>query len=286
MTSPTAALPAINLLMGRTVHRREQPFVRRFAYRIAMIEIDVDRLDEADTSSLLFSTGGFAPFSFRARDHGARKDGVALRSWAEDQFLSAGVRLDGGAVRLSTFPRVLGFGFAPISIWRGYGPAGDLRGVIYEVHNTFGEAHAYVSALAGGAREFADKVFHVSPFFGVDGRYRFTLRAGESDGSASGRFELIVENIAPDGRTHVASLLARRRRMSGSAILGSMLAMPFSGLGVVFAIHWQAFLLFLRGANYRDKPAQRAERTTLIGASVGDLPADKRPPNERIRKSA
>jgi hypothetical protein len=277
MTSPALARPAASLLIGRTVHRREQPFMRRFDYRIAMIDIDIDRLEDAGAQTALLSIDRLSAFSFHQRDHGARSATTSLRAWAEDQFARAGVRLDGGAIRLASFPRVLGFGFSPISIWFGRGPEGDLRGVIYEVHNTFGEAHAYVSALEAGDRGSADKAFHVSPFFGVEGRYRFTLRSGESDSAASDRLELIVENITSDGRLHVASLMARRRPLSGPSILSAMAAMPLSGLGVVMAIHWQALILWLKGARYRDKPAQRVERTTLISASTGDIPADERP---------
>jgi uncharacterized protein len=196
--------------------------------------------------------------SFRSIDHGPRNASVPLRLWAEARYAEAGVRLDGGAIRLITFPRVLGYGFAPISVWFGYGPDQALRGVIYEVHNTFGETHAYVSALrAADGRATAEKAFHVSPFLAVDGEYRFTLRQpGES-------LALIVENLGPDGRMHVASLHAHPRALSDRAVLGWLAALPLSGLGVVIAIHWQALRLWLKGAPYYAKPEQRAERTTL-----------------------
>src|SRR6202008_4386235 len=122
----------------------------------------------------LFSVGRGNAISFHATDHGARNASVPLRLWAEARYAEAGIRLDGGAIRLITFPRVLGYGFAPISLWFGHGPGGELRGVIYEVHNTFGETHSYVSAFDTDVRPEVDKEFHVSPFFDVSGRYRFT----------------------------------------------------------------------------------------------------------------
>jgi DUF1365 family protein len=251
MTAPA------RLWLGQTVHTRETPFRRSFRYRIAMIELDVDRLDEAGSLSRLFSVDRRGAVSFRSTDHGARTASVPLRLWAEARYAEAGVRLDGGAVRLITFPRVLGSGFAPISLWFGYGPHGDLRGVIYEVHNTFGETHSYVSAFDTDQGVVAGKEFHVSPFFDVAGQYRFTLRQPRDD------MQLIVENIGRDGRTHVASLTASAEPLTGRAILGWLLAMPFSGLGVLIAIHWQALALWMRGARYHIKPAQRARRTTL-----------------------
>ena len=141
-------LPALRLYKGRTTHVRYTPFERRFDYRIFMIDIDIDRLEEAAKSSVFFSVGTPNLFSFKQKDHGA-KDGSALRPWAEAEFSKAGVSLDGGHIRLVTFPRGLFYKFAPLSIWFGHGPDRELRGVIYEVNNTFGEN----ALLCGKSRE-------------------------------------------------------------------------------------------------------------------------------------
>jgi DUF1365 family protein len=263
--------PAVSLLIGRTVHVRETPFRRAFSHAIAMIEIDIDRLDEAAAAARLFSVNRSNAIAFRDTDNGARDSATSLRAWAEARFAEAGVMLAGGSIRLITFPRVLGHGFAPISLWLGHGPGGELRGVVYEVHNTFGETHAYVSALGDNPRAAADKEFFVSPFFGVDGQYRFTFR------NSPARLELIVENVSADGRSHVASLLARRSAMTDAAIARWLVAMPFSGLGVVLAIHWQALALLIRGARYRHKPPQRLVRTTLAEPDLRLADATEQP---------
>lgn len=106
-----------------------------------------------------------AAISFRQTGRGARSPSLPLRAWAEARFAEAGVRIENGPIRLVSFSRVPGYGFAPISLWLGYGPCGGLRGVIYEVHNTFGETHAYASAFDPAQTRYeADKEFFVSPF--------------------------------------------------------------------------------------------------------------------------
>lgn len=251
-------LPAARLWFGKTTHRREKPFVRSFSHRIAMLEIDIDRLEDAGRVSRLFSINRGNLIAFHTADYGPRTKAAPLRPWAERMFAEAGISLAGGPIRLLTFPRVLGYGFAPISLWQGFGPDGGLRGVIYEVHNTFGETHAYVSALnPASAPQHAEKNFFVSPFFDVSGDYRFGLR--QSDDAIA----LTVENISADGRHHVAGLSLRPRHLTSGQVLKWMCAMPISGLGVMFAIHWQALHLWLKGAGYRDKPDQRARRATL-----------------------
>lgn len=252
--------PAAQLWFGTTTHVREKPFHRSFKHRIAMIELDLRRLPEADEMSRLFSVGRGNAISWRAKDNGSRSPVIPLRAWAEEKFAEAGVRLDGGMLKLMTFPRVLGYGFAPISLWYGYGPDNRLRGVIYEVHNTFGETHSYVSAFeTDDVRVRADKEFHVSPFFDVSGEYRFTLKPGDES------MALTVENIGADGRDHIASMTLRSAALNDRAILKWLVTIPISGLGVMAAIHWQALRLWLKGARLRDKPEQRAKRTTLAG---------------------
>lgn len=126
----------LTFYQGRTVHRRETPFRRAFSYPVAMIGVDIDRLQETERNLRLFSVDRFNAIAFFRRDHGLRREGVDLRSWAEARLSAAGVELEGGAIELITFPRVLGVGFSPISLWLAHGPEGDLRGALYEVHNT------------------------------------------------------------------------------------------------------------------------------------------------------
>lgn len=256
--------PAAQLWFGKTVHTRQRPFRRGFSHRIAMLEIDIDRLEEAGQLSRLFSVGRGNMIAFRSEDYGPRARGASLRAWAEARFAEAGIDLGGGVIRLLTFPRVLGYGFAPISLWYGLAEDGSVQGVIYEVHNTFGETHSYVSAAAPAAgRQAAEKEFHVSPFFPVDGKYRFILRRTE------GALSLSVTNFDADGALHAASLAVRPRKLTSGAIVQWMITMPISGLGVVVAIHWQALRLLLKGAAYRDKPVQRERRTTLARPEAG-----------------
>lgn len=270
MTAPA------RLWFGTTTHVREKPFRRAFKHRIAMLEVDVDRLQEAGALSKLFSIGRGNAIAFYETDVGARNKVVPLRAWAEKRFAEAGVFLDGGRIRLITFPRVLGYGFAPISLWLGYGRNGDMRGVIYEVHNTFGETHSYVSAHGRvDVRDRAEKEFHVSPFFDVSGEYRFTLKPGEAG------MALVVENIGADGRQHTASLSVQPVALTTPAILKWLIKIPISGVGVMVAIHWQALHLWLKGAGYRDKPEQPAKRTTLAHPETTSAGA-----SEDLRKRA
>ena len=250
--------PALSILKGHTVHQRSIPFVHRFRYGLALIDIDIDRLDEASKQSVCFSVDRTNLFSFNRKDHGARQDSP-LRPWADQQFQDAGVQLEGGAIRLVTFPRHAFYKFAPISLWLGHGPDGALRGILYEVNNTFGETHTYVAATpeTGRHQHGTDKAFHVSPFFDVSGKYEFTLKRSED------QLSLVVATKTPSGQSHVATISAKTSPATSAAFVGVALTKPFSTLGVTLAIHWQALKLWLKGAKYHSKPKQSPVRTTI-----------------------
>ena len=222
----------------------------KLAYDIFQLLVDVDDLDGSFKGLNWLKHNRFAPFAFYDRDHGDRS-GAPLRSWVEARLAEASVDIKGGPIRLLTFPRVLGFVFNPISVFFAYKPTGELTGVIYEVNNTFGETHSYIAPATNDVVEHhsADKVFHVSPFFDVSGRYAFTLRAPH-DG-----LTLVIDKFKDNVRDHVATLKARRLPLVDSALIKAFFTIPLLTLKVVVAIHYEAIKLFFKGAVYHDKPA-------------------------------
>lgn len=242
-------VPNSGLYRGRTTHVRFAPFEHKLSYDIFQLFIDIDEVDVTCVRLKWLKHNRFAPFSFYDRDHGDRS-GQPLRPWVEARLREAGVALDGGPIRLLTFPRVLGFVFNPISVFFAYSQLGELRGVIYEVNNTFGETHSYIAPANDDAieRHGADKVFHVSPFFDVSGRYAFTLRP------PADTLSLVIDKFRDGVRDHVATLKARRLALNDTQLKKAFFAIPFLTLKVVAAIHFEALKLLFKGAKYYERP--------------------------------
>ena len=299
MGNSVAALPALQLFKGHTIHQRFTPVTHRFSYRLFLLDLDIDRLADAQKQSALFSVNRPNLFSFRTRDHGDRTSDD-LRPWAEDMFAEAGIVLGGGPIRLITLARHLFYKFAPISLWYGYDQTGELRGIIYEVNNTFGQSHCYVAKTDGARSQHdVDKQLYVSPFFDVTGQYRFTLRTPDD------QLSLVIENRLEGDRQHMATIKARAAKADSLAFLKAMLARPLSSLGVSIAIHFEALRLWIKGAGYRSNPgapktsatqAQSTEtRSTEVQAADPklaqpvpkdkDTPATPRPPEQELSPS-
>ncbi|MEQ8967302.1 MAG: DUF1365 domain-containing protein [Azospirillaceae bacterium] len=136
------------LYVGRVMHRRLGEVRHRFAYRVFCLLVDIDRLPDLDRRLRLFSHDRANLIALRSRDHGAR-DGSALRPWVEARLAEHGLSAGAARIELLCFPRVLGYVFNPISLYFCRDAEGRLVAMIYEVHNTFGEGHAYVLPVQG-----------------------------------------------------------------------------------------------------------------------------------------
>jgi len=241
--------PAAELYVGRTTHSRLAPRPHRFTYTLFQVLVDVDRTSERFTRLGLLRQGRFGLFSFSERDHGAR-DGAPLRGWVEQTLQAAGTPATAAVIRLLCFPRVLGFVFNPISIFYVHAADDRLEAVIYEVNNTFGQTHAYVIPARGEGeeRQAADKQLYVSPFYRVDGRYRFRLTPPDE------RLKLVIVKSVPGEPDFTAALTAQRKPLTDRSLAALFFVMPLMTLGVVAAIHWEALRLWLKGAPFGARP--------------------------------
>lgn len=253
----------VYLMRGHTAHIRFEPKSHKFKYGVTLLDLDIDRLAEADRVSKAFSIDRQNLVSVNTKKRG-EPDKASMSEWARDLFLTNGIDPIGCQIRMITFPRTEFFSFSPLSVWLLIDKDTKIRGVIYEVNNTFGERHSYVAGPPDkNEHHYVDKIFHVSPFFDVTGQYRFTISHSEEN------LDLLIENIVDGKRVHSASLILHRKPAKTSAFLRFLLTSPFAGIGVVAAIHWEALKLFIKGMKYHPKPSPpRKSSSRSIEASA------------------
>lgn len=198
--------------------------------------------------------------SFHARDVGLR-DGSDPLPWVRGILGGYGLNDVVRDVVLVTMPRVLGYVFNPVSFYFCLDGGGAVRAVLCEVHNTFGEQHAYLCAKPDrapvGPEDWleAEKVFHVSPFLERSGHYKF-------------RFDLRHDKLgiwidyydAAGGKQLITSLLGSFSPLTARSLRRAFWRHPLVTLKAIALIHWQALRLLAKGIKYIAKPAQLAER--------------------------
>jgi DUF1365 family protein len=252
--------PAAMLYAGRIAHIRHTPFRHRFDYKMYMMAVDVDRIDEVAAHSKLFSHNKIGLMSLADKDHGFR-DGRSLRAYAESALGNQGLSAYADKIVFVTMPRLLGYAFNPISFYFCSDAAGNLGAVLHQVKNTFGDQVGYLMPVNGPGiiRQSAPKKMHVSPFFDMNGGYRFALTPpGE-------KLTVSIQYGDKAQKRMTATMVLEARPFTDASVLRLLAQMPLAPMKVMMAIHFQALKLFLRGAKFHKIPAQPHE--TIVAQS-------------------
>lgn len=265
---PPAA--AASLYPGTVMHHRMKPVGHRFTYRVFNLLIDIDRLDEADRLSPVFSVNRRNLVAFHEADH-TGEDHLTLRAYVDGMLAEAGLPAPAARVLLACYPRILGKVFNPIAVYYAYDEGDRLLALIYEVRNTFGERHTYVCRIepgeltAAGVRQERDKIFYVSPFIDMEMRYRFRMQPpGET-------MNWRILETDREGPLLAATYSGRRQKLSTGSLVAETLRVPFQTWKIVAGIHFEALRLWLKGVRYRPR-GHPPEAVTFADGQAGGAP--------------
>ena len=248
---PAANQPLIGF--GQVMHRRLRPVGNTFNYPTYFLMLPMRSLQHHGSGALARNRRN--ALSFFDSDHGdGSNDALA---WLDALLLREGVEGADGEIWLHTYPRVLGFAFKPVSFWYCHRPDGNLRAIVVEVNNTFGQRHCYLlDAPQYGQTLSADKVFHVSPFCTLAGSYRFRFMQTERDGVRSTLARIDYHDLAEDaaGPLLQTSVSGALEPVTAASLRKALWRYPAMTLGVVARIHWQAFRLWRKRIPFISKP--------------------------------
>ena len=206
-----APLPTEPTTYATTIrHTRRKPFGRTFTHRSRTWLVDLDHLPDHGVLG-----------TFEARDHLGDPDATLKQN--VEHFLSLnGVAPDGGRIVMAANARALGYSFNPISVFWCHRRGGELAAVVVEVHNTYGDRHAYLVHPDKQGRARTEKLMYVSPFHGTDGYYELAVPRPDE------RLHVSVTLHSDDGAVFSASLDGERTsrsplRSAPAALRGSLL---------------------------------------------------------------
>jgi uncharacterized protein len=200
-------------------HTRRTPFRRTFRHRSHLWVVDLDRLPQPGRLAAIRGT-------FDGRDHFDGRAGTIREGL--DAFLGThGIDVHGGRVLMAAHPRALGHCFNPISVfwcWRDQAAAGPADVTVVEVHNTYGDRHAYLVPTDAAGAGRVDKAMCVSPFHGTDGHYRVVAPPPDA---ATGHLSVSVTLHTDEGDRFTAAVVGEPARrppvVAVSALRGALL---------------------------------------------------------------
>ncbi|NYJ07461.1 DUF1365 family protein [Petropleomorpha daqingensis] len=257
----------------RIGHLRATPVRRSFEHRSHLWLVDLDDVAAGELGLPRWLAG---QARFEAADHVGDPD----RSIKQNVVAFAaehGVD-DVARVLMLAHPRA-GAGrashvFNPLSTHWCYRADGSPACVVAEVHNTYGERHAYLLHPDEAGRAEVDKEFYVSPFLTVAGRYRMSVA------SPGERVRVAVELHQDGERVFSAWVSGTGRPATAARVAALALRRPLPALKGSALIRWHGLRLWARRlpitprqtGNRVATSSPAARLAALVTEVLGDLP--------------
>lgn len=241
------------LYRGTVRHRRREPTGNAFRYGVYQTLLNLDEIPKLAAEIPFFGHNRFNITSFYDRDH-MGPEARPVREKLETWLRGRGQTLGAGPVLLLTNLRVLGYVFNPVSYYYSLGPAGELRFVVAETNNTFGETYCYLlddlQSIGGQALlSPQQKVFHVSPFIEMDDiSYDWIVTPPLE------RLTVHIDEYRRGVKFFDATLNLKRQPLNSRNLIGALLRYPHMTARTIYLIHWQALKLWLKGSPFYRKP--------------------------------
>ena len=232
---------------GEVNHTRFKPVKHFLNYKTFSLFIDLDEIEQLDKSISIFSHNKFNIFSFYNKDHGDR-DGNCLKKWVISNLQKYKIEGNISKIKILCYPRIFGYVFNPLSIFYCY-ENDKLKSIFYEVKNTFNEQHTYIFKIKDGEeiKQKCKKKFYVSPFMDMETFYNFKLI------DPSQRLSVMIKQTDAEGTVLTATQTGDKKEFNFKQLLINFFRFPLMTLKIISSIHFEALLLWKKGAIYRKR---------------------------------
>jgi len=250
---------------GRVVHERMRPKKHRLSYKVFSLLLNLDDLETLEGRSHRLAYNRKALFSVWDKDHG---DGQGIRQWVSQELTEAGLSHAAANITMLCYPRIFGYVFNPLTVFFCHDQEGVLSAIVYEVHNTYNERHAYVLPVGPSEkkviRQSCAKDIYVSPFIPMDCRYDFRIQAPEDT------VRVVIREEDQDGLLLAAAFTGDVQPLTERTLLRTAFKYPLMTVKVIAGIHIEAVRLFLKGAPYfpHKKTGQTPDSSHRLSAPV------------------
>ena len=231
---------------GVVTHTRFKPVKHFLKYKTFSFYIALDEIKKLDNNNPIFSYNRFNIFSFYDKDHGDR-DGKPLKVWVLDNLKKFNINENINKIKLLCYPRIFGYVFNPLSVFYCY-EDNLLKAVFYEVKNTFNEQHTYIFKVKDNKIEQkCKKKFYVSPFMNMDTYYNFRLL------NPNEKLSVSIKQTDKEDVVLTAVQTGIRKEFTFKQLIINFFRYPLMSIKIISAIHFEALLLWKKGAIYRKR---------------------------------
>jgi len=258
-TKGNNAFSRSSIYLGNIIHRRFSPKQHNFNYRLYMLALDVDDLENKTTSTGIFGFRWYHPLRFVEKDY-LRDEPFSLSQRIKNKVRQLNGYSDIKRIVMLVQVRCFGFYFSPANFYFCYNQQGQCSQMLAEVSNTpWNERHYYlVDLFQPNDKQQSKKVFQVSPFMDLNMRYFWQVKPpSKVDDKLLVKIENKRVTVANKNTEQLgidetyeklfdATLMMKKQPFSTKALFSIWCQLPIMTIKIVFSIYWQALKLFIK----------------------------------------
>lgn len=245
------------IYVGTIRHRRFLPKQHKFNYKLYMLALDIDEIQQSLKSIGIFGYSWFHPLRFVstnylqndiAESEKSNDDPKRLKKRIIDKVKSLGGEQPIIRVVMLVQVKCFGIYFSPANFYFCYNLNNECVYTLAEVSNTpWNERHYYLIDLA--RTMVNEKVFQVSPFMDLEMFYHWKIKPPRIN---KDNLFIHIENHRQEKKTQQnnklfdATLAMKKTTFTQANLLKVWGSLPIMTLKIVSAIYWQALRLFLK----------------------------------------
>lgn len=250
------------------VHARFKPKIHRLSYRLFWFSLDLKALESKLPSRGWLGSGVLSLYRYCDSDHLCitEYEGLSTRTKLQRYLHSQGITWDGARSVLITQLRFLGYVFNPVSFYFCWNSNGEPAAAVAEVGNTYGEMKLFAMGPEqfeqGRFRRRVPKYFYVSPFTDLTTEFEFRLHPPADS------LRCDVDDFKDGERILMATVQGGHKKLTVRQLFWMTLRFPFVTLAIIFLIHWNALLIFLKRVPYFPKSFGQQDQRDVLRKQV------------------
>ena len=232
------------LFKGTVFHERFVPIKHKFEYKMVYFWLNI--LPKKKFKLINFDTPSL--FNFNSFDFGCSKRtnfSSLFEYWKSE--LKKFYDYDIQTIKVLCLPRIFNYSFNPITVFVCFDKNKTAKILIFEVRNTFGEKHAYISQINNKSLR-TKKKFHVSPFLKTKGDYSIEFSVTDKI------VNLNITYYVKKKKVLYACFKGKKIELTNINVFLVFCKNFFQNFIVTVGIHIEALKLWIKGAIYVNKP--------------------------------
>ncbi|MDJ0718182.1 MAG: DUF1365 domain-containing protein [Prochloraceae cyanobacterium] len=249
------------IYIGQLMHSRLEPVQHKFVYPFYFYSFDLSELSQLARSLNLFGYNKIKPVAIHDRDYLGDGQGsikTKLMSFLNKKGCGDGI----DSIKLVTVARHFNYIFNPVSFFYCYRSDGELRCIVSEINNTYGETHLYILDRSLEPRPNfltryrLPKEFFVSPFNDLTGDYEFHFSEIDRD------LDIQIEILRENRKVFLSRMWGKGIPLNSTNLIRTLIQYPFSASLAMPRITWQALILkYQKGLKTYLKPKPTSTMT-------------------------